>query len=300
MGCLYAVLIATGLFVWTLFVYIIKLLLYAPDFIMLMYLSGTYFHEKFAVNILDMPAGQYFLDAIVVFACVFVYLSLLRLLDRKLSIISKVYNFLAVLLGTSIVIPLLIEIVLQIVSPNAKPSSIYYLTSLQSVPLAFSSNVLINTAIYWFIFIVVAALIWHKRMDILFEMDFDADAYHQEYQQTHGQYQSYYQTQNGAGQSYGYQSQYGSGQSKYRTKQQNDFGQDFNVFKDYYQILGVAYDASQADIKKAYRKLALKYHPDRNAGSAESEEKFKEINEAYEVLNNEATRSQYNQSYAPS
>ena len=53
---------------------------------------------------------------------------------------------------------------------------------------------------------------------------------------------------------------------------------------DYYQTLGVSRDASAAEIKKAYKKLAMKYHPDRNAGDKASEEKFKELSEAYEVL----------------
>jgi molecular chaperone DnaJ len=54
--------------------------------------------------------------------------------------------------------------------------------------------------------------------------------------------------------------------------------------RDYYQILDVAKGASEADIKKAYRRLAMKYHPDRNPGDAEAEEQFKEAKEAYEVL----------------
>ncbi len=63
--------------------------------------------------------------------------------------------------------------------------------------------------------------------------------------------------------------------------------------KDYYKILGVPRDASQEEIKKAYRRLALKYHPDRNRGNKEAEEKFKEINEAYAVLSDPEKRKQY-------
>jgi len=63
--------------------------------------------------------------------------------------------------------------------------------------------------------------------------------------------------------------------------------------KDYYKTLGVNKDASQADIKKAFRKLARKYHPDLNAGDKTSEEKFKELNEAYAVLSDSQKRSQY-------
>lgn len=63
--------------------------------------------------------------------------------------------------------------------------------------------------------------------------------------------------------------------------------------KDYYKILGVPRDASQEEIKKAYRRLALKYHPDRNKGNKEAEEKFKEINEAYAVLSDPEKRRQY-------
>ena len=65
--------------------------------------------------------------------------------------------------------------------------------------------------------------------------------------------------------------------------------------KDYYEILGVSRDASAADIKAAYRKLALKYHPDRNPGNKESEEKFKKAAEAYETLSNKKKRSHYDQ-----
>ncbi len=63
--------------------------------------------------------------------------------------------------------------------------------------------------------------------------------------------------------------------------------------KDYYKILGVSKDASQEEIKKAFRKLALKYHPDRHKGNKEAEERFKEINEAYAVLSDPEKRRQY-------
>ena len=63
--------------------------------------------------------------------------------------------------------------------------------------------------------------------------------------------------------------------------------------KDYYQILGISKDASQDDIKKAYRKLARKYHPDLNPGDKTAEEKFKEINEAYAVLSDSQKRAEY-------
>lgn len=66
-------------------------------------------------------------------------------------------------------------------------------------------------------------------------------------------------------------------------------------YKDYYKILGVERGAKEADIKKAYRKLALKYHPDRNPGDKTAEEKFKEINEAYQVLSDEQKRARYDQ-----
>jgi molecular chaperone DnaJ len=65
--------------------------------------------------------------------------------------------------------------------------------------------------------------------------------------------------------------------------------------EDYYALLGVARDASDADIKKAYRKLAMKYHPDRNPGDKSSEEKFKEIQKAYAVLSDKEKRSAYDQ-----
>ncbi len=63
--------------------------------------------------------------------------------------------------------------------------------------------------------------------------------------------------------------------------------------KDYYEILGVPKNASDEDIKKAYRKLALKYHPDRNPNNKEAEERFKEISEAYAVLSDKEKRKQY-------
>jgi molecular chaperone DnaJ len=63
--------------------------------------------------------------------------------------------------------------------------------------------------------------------------------------------------------------------------------------KDYYELLGVARDASEVDLKKAFRQLALKYHPDRNPEDSEAEEKFKEINEAYSVLSDAEKRSNY-------
>ena len=63
--------------------------------------------------------------------------------------------------------------------------------------------------------------------------------------------------------------------------------------KDYYKILGVDKNASQDDIKKAFRKLSVKWHPDRNKGSKEAESKFKEIAEAYEVLGDESKRKEY-------
>ena len=62
---------------------------------------------------------------------------------------------------------------------------------------------------------------------------------------------------------------------------------------DYYALLGLSRDASDDDLKKAYRKLAMQYHPDRNAGSRESEEKFKEITDAYDVLRDPQKRALY-------
>jgi molecular chaperone DnaJ len=65
--------------------------------------------------------------------------------------------------------------------------------------------------------------------------------------------------------------------------------------RDYYEVLGVAKDASADEIKKAYRKLAIKYHPDKNPGDKDAEEKFKEAAEAYDVLGNEEKRKRYDQ-----
>lgn len=66
-------------------------------------------------------------------------------------------------------------------------------------------------------------------------------------------------------------------------------------YKDYYKIMGVAKTATQDEIKKAYRKLAVKYHPDKNPGDKKAEEKFKEINEANDVLSNPENRKKYDE-----
>src|SRR5262249_55342096 len=63
--------------------------------------------------------------------------------------------------------------------------------------------------------------------------------------------------------------------------------------RDYYEVLGVSRSCGDEDLKKAYRKLALKYHPDKNPGDAEAEERFKEIGEAYQILADPDRRARY-------
>ena len=63
--------------------------------------------------------------------------------------------------------------------------------------------------------------------------------------------------------------------------------------RDYYDVLGIAHDANEAEIKKAYRRLAMEYHPDRNDGDKAAEERFKEVSEAYDVLRDPHKRAQY-------
>ncbi|HBN05447.1 MAG TPA: molecular chaperone DnaJ, partial [Bacteroidales bacterium] len=65
--------------------------------------------------------------------------------------------------------------------------------------------------------------------------------------------------------------------------------------RDYYEILGVSKTATDEELKKSYRKLALKFHPDRNPNDKDAEEKFKEAAEAYEVLSNKEKRAKYDQ-----
>ena len=65
--------------------------------------------------------------------------------------------------------------------------------------------------------------------------------------------------------------------------------------RDYYEVLGVEKSASKDDIKKAYRKLAIQYHPDKNPGNKQAEDKFKEATEAYEILGDDQKKSAYDQ-----
>ena len=65
--------------------------------------------------------------------------------------------------------------------------------------------------------------------------------------------------------------------------------------RDYYEVLGVSKNASADEVKKAYRNLAIQYHPDKNPGDASAEEKFKEAAEAYEVLSNPEKKQRYDQ-----
>src|SRR5438270_2212577 len=65
------------------------------------------------------------------------------------------------------------------------------------------------------------------------------------------------------------------------------------VKRDYYEVLGVGRGATAEDLKRAYRKLALQYHPDRNPNDPQSEARFKEVNEAYEVLSDQSKRQRY-------
>ena len=65
--------------------------------------------------------------------------------------------------------------------------------------------------------------------------------------------------------------------------------------RDYYEVMGVPKNSTEDEIKKAYRKLAKKYHPDLNPGDKEAEQKFKEVNEAYEVLSDKDKRARYDQ-----
>ncbi|WP_156509116.1 DnaJ domain-containing protein, partial [Oleiphilus sp. HI0132] len=65
--------------------------------------------------------------------------------------------------------------------------------------------------------------------------------------------------------------------------------------RDYYEVLGIERSADAKEVKKAYRRLAMKYHPDRNPDDAQAEEKFKEATEAYEILSDEQKRGAYDQ-----
>ncbi len=71
----------------------------------------------------------------------------------------------------------------------------------------------------------------------------------------------------------------------------------FMAKRDYYEVLGVSRNASEDELKKAYRKVAMKHHPDRNPGDKKAEEKFKEASEAFEVLGDREKRSRSVQSW---
>ncbi|CAM5355019.1 Chaperone protein DnaJ OS=Streptomyces alboniger OX=132473 GN=dnaJ PE=3 SV=1 [Streptomyces alboniger] len=70
------------------------------------------------------------------------------------------------------------------------------------------------------------------------------------------------------------------------------------IEKDYYKVLGVPKDATEAEIKKAYRKLAREYHPDANKGNVKAEERFKEISEANDILGDPKKRKEYDEARA--
>ena len=65
--------------------------------------------------------------------------------------------------------------------------------------------------------------------------------------------------------------------------------------QDYYEVLGISRSATASEIKKAYRKMAIKYHPDKNPDNKEAEEKFKQAAEAYEILSDENKKARYDQ-----